>query len=34
MDLLLPIHEGSRREAHLLLTRLSAGRPNLPMEGR
>jgi hypothetical protein len=34
LDLLLPVHESSRREAHLLLTRLRAGRPNLPMEGR
>jgi hypothetical protein len=33
MDLLLPVHEGSRREAHLLLTWLRAGRPNLPMDG-
>jgi hypothetical protein len=34
MDLLLPVHEGSLRETHLLLTRLRAGRPNLPLEGR
>jgi hypothetical protein len=34
MDLLLPTHDGSRRETHLLLSRLRAGRPNLPMEGR
>ncbi len=33
MDLLLPTHEGSRREAAHVLTRLRAGSPNLPMEG-
>ncbi|KVP97038.1 hypothetical protein WJ97_14560 [Burkholderia ubonensis] len=33
MDLLLPCHDASRREAHQLLTRLRAGRPNLPQEG-
>jgi hypothetical protein len=33
MDLLLPVHDGARREAQQLMTRLRAGRPNLPMEG-
>lgn len=33
MDVLLPSHDASRREAHQLLTRLRDGRPNLPQEG-
>ncbi|KVP39479.1 hypothetical protein WJ87_04390 [Burkholderia ubonensis] len=33
MDLLLPCHDSSRLETHNLLTRLRAGRPNLPPEG-
>jgi len=32
MESLLSSHDGSKQEAHQLLTRLRAGRPNLPLE--